>query len=58
MYKPPGKHDLAGPAFLRVERGSKLISPVTYNAQDSFMSTQISKPRFSSSQGKGNTMVE
>lgn len=31
-YSKPGKHDLAGPAFLRQEVASKLISPVSYDA--------------------------
>lgn len=29
-YKAPGKHDKAGPAFLREERATKLIAPSQY----------------------------
>lgn len=36
MYRAPGKHDLAGPAFLRKSTATKLIAPTTYNASDSF----------------------
>lgn len=58
VYRPPGKHDLAGPAFLNKSTATKLISPVTYNMQESFKSTQTKRTQFYSSKGKNNSMVD
>lgn len=38
-YREPGKHDKAGPTFLREEKATKMISPSTYNNSDSFKKT-------------------
>ena len=38
-YRAPGKHDKAGPAFLRQEAATKLISPNTYNTIEAFKMT-------------------
>lgn len=46
VYKPPSSKDKEGPAFLRESRATKLISPVTYNAQDSFNKTQTHRVKF------------
>lgn len=57
-YKAPGKADLAGPAFLRQTVASKLISPVTYKATESYKSTQLNKPRFYSNKQKGGSLID
>ena len=58
MYKPPGKHDLAGPAFLRKSTATKLISPVTYETNEAYTKTQTKRPKFYTSKGKNNSMVD
>lgn len=59
VYNPINKaEEKRGPSFLGREKATKLISPTTYNPQDSFMNTQIKKPRFYSAKGRNNSMVD
>jgi hypothetical protein len=43
---------------LNTNTAAKLISPATYNPQDSFMNTQHKKPRFASARDRGNSMID
>lgn len=43
---------------MRQEVASKLISPVTYNHQESYMMTQAPKTKFFLGKGKNNSMVD
>ena len=58
MYKPLGKHEKAGPAFLRQEVASKLISGSSYNKAESFEKTQVPAARFFIAKGRTNSMLD
>jgi nitrogen fixation protein FixH len=47
-----------GPDFLKSTVASKLISPNTYHATESFNKTQTYKVKFFSGKGKGKSLVD
>lgn len=57
-YRPPGRHELGGPSFLRCQTGAKLVSPATYTSMDSWKQTQLKRPSFFMAKGRGGSLVD